>query len=491
LTEFATIVLSKEDSGVISGSGGDSSVSNEEIFSLDAAYKPFPSFEEWSKDRELDTVRWDRYKASFESHQNLSKDVLDRAKEIAKRAAAIDTGALEGLYEADKGFTFTVALETAAWEVEMAERGEQVRPLFEAQLHAYDFVLDLATKAEQITEASIRTLQEVVCAAQSTYRVVTAIGFQEQPLPKGRYKSLANHVRTRKGTNHSYAPVDITPSEMDRLVRELRSEQFLFAHPVRQAAYAHYALVCIHPFADGNGRVARALASTFTYRAISMPIVILTEHKEDYLGALELADSGAFNAFEDFMMLRALDTIQLVDESVRSASSPQIVNFTEELNSLYFTRGGYTLEQVDAFGQSLIQFMAEQFKSTLRESSSQQTTGEASLITGGQQQPPPMNRSPRIATNTLRLMMSSNAPIQASVGRTFHLSVPKNAGGDDDVLLTQHPQGETFAVRIDDLTPRISGVIQIRAKMFCGRIVADMQAQLLSQAREAAKKIYG
>ena len=400
-------------------------MSNEEIFSLDAAYKPFPSFEEWSKDRELDTVRWDRYKSSFESHQNLSKDVLDRAKEIAKRAAAIDTGALEGLYEADKGFTFTVALETAAWEVEMAERGEQVRPLFEAQLHAYDFVLDLATKAEQITEASIRALQEVVCAAQSTYRVVTAVGFQEQPLPKGRYKSLANHVRTRKGTNHSYAPVDITPSEMDRLVRELRSEQFLFAHPVRQAAYAHYALVSIHPFADGNGRVARALASTFTYRAISMPIVILTEHKEDYLSALELADLGAFNAFEDFMMLRALDTIQLVDESVRSASRPSMDNFVEQINSLYFTRGGYTLEQVNAFGQSLMQHMAEEFKLTVQESSSPQTTGGVSLTVSPQQYAVGTNRPPQAGANTLALSMSSKAPIQATVTRTFHLSVPK------------------------------------------------------------------
>jgi hypothetical protein len=190
------------------------------------------------------------------------------------------------------------------------------------------------------------------------------------------------------------------------------------------------------------------------------------------------------------MMLRALDTIQLVDESVRSASSRQIVNFAEELNSLYFTRGGYTQEQVDTFGQSLIQFMVEQFRSTMHESSSQQITGQVLLIPAEHQQPPPMNRIPRTVTNALHLMMSSKAPVQANVSRTFDLSVPKNAAGDDDILLTQYPQGETFAVRIDDLTPRISGVIQIRAKMFCSRIVADMQAQLLGQAREAAKKIY-
>jgi len=87
---------------------------------------------------------------------------------------------------------------------------------------------------------------------------MTTVGPQEQALPKGQYKIMPNHVRTRKGADHSYAPVDVTPAEMARLVAELRSDAFLTAHPVLQAAYAHYGLVAIHPFADGNGRVARA-----------------------------------------------------------------------------------------------------------------------------------------------------------------------------------------------------------------------------------------
>jgi Fic family protein len=78
----------------------------------------------------------------------------------------------------------------------------------------------------------------------------------------------------------------VTPSEMQRLVSEMRSDSFSSAHPVVQASYVHYGLVVIHPFADGNGRVARALASAFTYRAMSMPIVILSEHKTSYLDAL-------------------------------------------------------------------------------------------------------------------------------------------------------------------------------------------------------------
>ena len=156
------------------------------IHVLDAAYKPFPTFTEWASKTSVDTVRWDRYNSALKQRPNASDDALSRAREIVKRAAALDTGAIEGLYEVDRGFTFTVALETAAWEVRLAEKGAHVRPLFEAQMHAYDYVLDLATKAEPISEAAIRVLHEVVCRAQDTYRVMTAVGPQEQELVKGR-----------------------------------------------------------------------------------------------------------------------------------------------------------------------------------------------------------------------------------------------------------------------------------------------------------------
>jgi Fic family protein len=285
------------------------------IHILDAAYKPFPAFEEWASRTSIDRDRWGRYKAELEIKTH--PEALAQAREVVKRAAAIDTGAIEGLCEVDRGFTFIVAFETAAWEIELAKKGDHVRPLFEAQLRAYDYVLDLGTASAPISEAAIRKLHEVVCEALSTYRVMTAAEPQEQKFAKGRYKILPNHVRTRDGLDRSYAPVDGTPAEMARLVDEMRSEAFLAAHPVLQASYVHYGFVVIHPFADGNGRVARALASAFTYRAISLPIMILFEQKEAYLGSLEAADRGEYQAFVDFMLDRSLDTIDLADRNLR------------------------------------------------------------------------------------------------------------------------------------------------------------------------------
>lgn len=470
------------------------------IHVLDAAYKPFPTFAEWASRTSVDTVRWDRYNASLKGRSGLSPEVLKRASEIVKRAAALDTGAIEGLYEVDRGFTFTVAFEMAAWELKLAERGG-VRPLFEAQLRAYDFVLDLATKAEPISEAAIRKLHEVVCGAQSTYRVMTAIGPQEQELVKGRYKVLPNHVRTRDGADHSYAPVDVTPPEMARFVAEMRTDDFRAAHAVLQAAYAHYALVVIHPFADGNGRVARALASAFTYRAISMPIMILSEHKNAYLDALESADGGVFQAFVNFMLARSLDTITLVNESVQGASAPTPEEGAGAINSLYITKGGYEQAHVNEAGRELIELIRAELGKSISKVVGPNLQGNASYFVSSGLGCVPNNTHRLQVGDDGKSVISyiefrSSAPASVMLRRQYVLWLPKDANSDDDMLLARIV-GENaevvylvthqvaFSAKISDLIPAISGVLQIRVGLFADRLISEILAEMKPLVQQA------
>jgi Fic family protein len=456
------------------------------IHILDAAYKPFPTFAEWAAKTAVDTARWNRYSASAQSKSDGSNEALRRAREVVKRAAALDTGAIEGLYEVDRGFTFTVAFETAAWEVELAKRGENVRPLFEAQLHAYDYVLDLATQAEPISEAAIRVLHEVVCKAQPTYRVMTSVGPQEQELVKGRYKVLPNHVRTRDGVDHSYAPVDVTPAEMQRLVSEMRSDAFVAAHPVMQAAYAHYALVVIHPFADGNGRVARALASAFTYRAISMPIMILSEHKSTYLDALEGADAGKYQSFVEFMMARAMDTIRIVEESLDGGGAPSAEESLSAIDRLYLTKGGYTLNEIDELGAEVLNLVSNELASASSKIAVRNVKSEVQMVQGGRNPSDDHHRLPLAGARGFDLRFVSAAPASATVIRRYHLFLPKDAWGED-VLIERGDGKEAFKARIDEIAPRNAGVLQIRVGLFADRVIREMLAELTSLAEKTIK----
>jgi len=152
----------------------------------------------------------------------------------------------------------TVSAMAERWTLEVESRkGRDVRETVAAQRAAFDLALDVVTGSSPLSESWVRRVHEVACAAQETYTVYTASGPQEQPLPKGVYKTYPNHVEFADGSLHAYAPVDRVGDEMHRLLDELRSPSFEQAHAVLQAAYAHHALTMIRPFADGNGHVAR------------------------------------------------------------------------------------------------------------------------------------------------------------------------------------------------------------------------------------------
>jgi Fic family protein len=287
-----------------------------DIREADRLYEPFPDFASWKGLTEADLDLWDRFAKGLEAQRAAAPpEAFGRAVEVAMRAAAIDTGAIEGLYDVDRGFTMSVATQAVAWEHAVEEKGADVRALFEAQLEAYELVLDAATKSRPVYEAWVRQLHEVLCRAQATYRVLTPSGWQEHKLVKGQYKTLPNHVRLKDGSFHAYAPVDRVSQEMHRLVEILTSSEFEAAHPVLQASYAHYALVNVHPFADGNGRVARALASLYYYRAVSVPLSIFANQQFTYLCALQASDTESPAPIIGFFCQRGIDAMQLVTES--------------------------------------------------------------------------------------------------------------------------------------------------------------------------------
>jgi Fic family protein len=57
-------------------------------------------------------------------------------------------------------------------------------------------------------------------------------------------------------------------------------------HPFSKAAYLMFVVSEIHPFLDGNGRVARIMMNAELSSAGQTKIIIPTVYREDYLGGL-------------------------------------------------------------------------------------------------------------------------------------------------------------------------------------------------------------
>ncbi|MCL2783732.1 MAG: Fic family protein [Propionibacteriaceae bacterium] len=299
------------------------------------SYQPFPRFVDWPVLFSANLV--DQYAERLDRvRQSATPEARERALTVATRYAAVDTGAIEGLYTTDRGFTKTIATQAEHWQRALDVRGEHVKRSIQDALDAYEYVLDAVTGAKRVTAQWIRQLHAVITAHQHTYTVVVEVngnlGQEQRPLPHGEYKTLPNNpTSTTTGRIHDYAPPMDTAAEMIRLCDELASAEFMAAHPVVQAAYAHYAYVCIHPFADGNGRVARALASVFLYHRPGVPLVIFADQRDSYVDALEAADALEPNNFVDFITQRVIDTVQLVQLTMDAPSRPSIGNVDQEI----------------------------------------------------------------------------------------------------------------------------------------------------------------
>jgi hypothetical protein len=78
----------------------------------------------------------------------------------------------------------------------------------------------------------------------------------------GALRSLPVQVGRREvGGLHMGAPTTWLPRLMNEYVQFITSERLCSLHPVIQALVAHFFLVTIHPFGDGNGRVSRLLTA--------------------------------------------------------------------------------------------------------------------------------------------------------------------------------------------------------------------------------------
>ncbi|EFB62276.1 death-on-curing family protein [Lactobacillus gasseri 224-1] len=153
---------------------------------------------------------------------------------------------------------------------------------------AYDYMLDLASHRQPLSQTTIRDLNRLALA-------------KTHPEWGGEYRALEVHP-AKTDFNPYTEPFDIRP-EMDNLIEWSRKAQKEM-HPVKYAADLHYKFVTIHPFRDGNGRTARLLMS-LALTENGYPVVNIMPDKESREEYMEtLLDSQKRHdptAFEDLV----------------------------------------------------------------------------------------------------------------------------------------------------------------------------------------------
>lgn len=228
---------------------------------------------------------------------DLSEEERVAIRQRSLRRLSIETGILERLYEVDWGLTLTLVAEGFTRDVVERAGGhvdERTLATLHAQTDSLGLVLEFVRQERQLTSGFIRELHHAITRTQDTYVVTDTLGrVTETQLEKGQWKTQPNHVLRNDNTLLEYTPPEHVQSEIDRLIHYWTELDATATHPIVKAAWLHHRFVQIHPFADGNGRVARALTLLVLEKHRYAPLVVDRWHRGDYLAALDSANQGS------------------------------------------------------------------------------------------------------------------------------------------------------------------------------------------------------
>ena len=219
--------------------------------------------------------------------------------EKLRREWALETGLIERIYTLDRGIT-ELLIERGIDEALIPyqpgrQLPEKTAAILRDHEHVIDGLFDFVARRQDLTTSYIKELHAALVRNQGTATGVDQFGNKtEVELIKGDYKSRPNNPTRADGKEHEYCPPEHVASEMDNLVKMHGEHNAKGIAPEISAAWLHHRFTQIHPFQDGNGRVARCLATIIFLRAGGFPVIIrdINGNREKYLDALESADRG-------------------------------------------------------------------------------------------------------------------------------------------------------------------------------------------------------
>ncbi len=227
----------------------------------------------------------DKLQAEINKRRPLDKHLLEQTKEYFRIGLTYASNALEGN-------SLTESETKVVIEDGITIGGKPLRDHYEAAGHseAYDFMYELARK-KTVTERGIKDLHRLFY-----YRIDRENA--------GEYRKVRAIITGSKYPLPLPAELPVLMKRLPPKLGRLRRQK----HPVEFAALAHKEFVFIHPFLDGNGRVARLLMNTILMQEGYVITIIPPIVRQEYIASLETARDGNDRDFVDLIARMVRET---------------------------------------------------------------------------------------------------------------------------------------------------------------------------------------
>ena len=267
-----------------------------------------------------------------EQRQRLEKqDAFIRFNQRLLREWSIETGLIERLYVLDSGVTQLLidrGIDAALIPHGDGQHPASVAAMIQDHQAAVESVFRFVKDERPLSTSYVKEMHAVITRNQQWTDAADAQGrISQVKLIHGDYKVWPNNPSRPDGSVHQYCPPEHVAAEMDRLI-ELHLNHVNTA-PEVEAAWLHHRFAQIHPFQDGNGRVARALATLVFVKSGWFPLVVRDKDRERYVDALESADDGDLGElvryFASLQQDEFVNALTIARDVLRSARAEQAI----------------------------------------------------------------------------------------------------------------------------------------------------------------------
>lgn len=215
--------------------------------------------------------------------------------------------------------------------------GHEFREYQEMQAHDVALVMiqeEATDISRPLTEQFIKNINECLLVKPFWKEAITETGAPtKKKIIPGQYKTTHNSVLQKNGEIFYYAPPDEVPHKINELVKWF-NESKSSIDPLTLASTFHHDFVLIHPFDDGNGRTARLLMN-YILLLFNYPLVVIkTAEKQDYLTALNYADSGKLDYFIDYIGNQLLWSLGITIKAIDGEDVEEEEDLDKELKML-------------------------------------------------------------------------------------------------------------------------------------------------------------
>lgn len=229
----------------------------------------------------------DRLKAELDDLRPLPPDATERLAQKLRIEWNYHSSAIEG-NALTLGETRTLILHG------LTARGKPMRDHLDIEGHddAVKAIEEAVEEGDALNQAFIRNLHSILLKEPYEMPAESPDGHRTmRPISVGQYKTMPNNVRTQTGEMHYFAPPDQVQSMMSDLIDWCREKEAEGEHAIVIAATFHYRFVQIHPFDDGNGRMARLLTNLILMRHGYTIAMVQRDGRDRYIAEIEQAQA--------------------------------------------------------------------------------------------------------------------------------------------------------------------------------------------------------